>query len=170
MGGRRGCIINSCLGTTGTQTPTRTCSCSPHLRPANWGRECQSAHHTCSLRLDVAWGHSPSLVLFYYHSRIRAKSFDPDCQCAAARNIAAGLRLAIRQSVCIVRERRREIERERGQGAPAVSYRQSGEVVATLSFNCLLRSTSSNQARPAVACESERNIRPMHAWHELAAD
>lgn len=120
-----------------TDTPTCTCSCHPHLRPANWGGECQSAHLTCSLRLDdVARGHSPSLVLQALLSQshpCQKVSNTLIVSAHAARNIAAGLRLAIRQSVCIVRERRGERGRDRRQGAPAVSYRQSGEVVATLS-------------------------------------
>jgi hypothetical protein len=50
----------------------------PHLRPANWGSQCQSAPRTCSLRLDVSRGHSQGPCLSSrYHSRIRAKSFEP---------------------------------------------------------------------------------------------
>lgn len=135
----RSCIINSCLG---TQThPHAPAAATPISVPRTGAGECQSAHLTCSLRLDdVARGHSPSLVLQALLSQshpCQKVSNTLIVSAHAARNIAAGLRLAIRQSVCIVRERRgergRQRERERGQGAPAVSYRQSGEVVATLS-------------------------------------
>lgn len=121
-----------------TDTPTCACSCHPHLRPANWGGECQSAHLTCSLRLDdVSRGHSPSLVLQALAITVASvpKSFEhPDCQCARCTQYSGGPQTCDPPK-CLHRpwEARRKREIERGQGAPAVSYRQSGEVVATLS-------------------------------------